>query len=149
MFGEEISYKAFERHFSRHFSAGVMEFAKREEEVSQVVKEAKKEVIDIVEEIKTNLNGLKSLLNTTLEAFQGQSKVSPALLRSLTDLYREHRQSLEACDRLTTKLMEGTTLSEAELLKILYIFARDLCPDCLVKFKDNLDSYLRGKQIGS
>jgi len=146
--GEDISYKAFERHFSRHFSATVAELVKKEEVVSQAVAEAKKEVIDIVEEIKSNLNGLKALLSATLQASQNQ-KLSPTILRSLTDLYREHRQSIEACERLTSKLSETTTLSEAELLRILYIFSKDLCPDCLEKFKNNLDEYLRKKGYGS
>jgi uncharacterized protein with ATP-grasp and redox domains len=146
--GEDISYKAFERHFSRHFSATVAELVKKEEVVSQAVAEAKKEVIDIVEEIKSNLNGLKALLSATLQASQNQ-KLSPSILRSLTDLYREHRQSIEACERLTSKLAETTTLSEAELLRILYIFSKDLCPDCLEKFKNNLDEYLRKKGYGS
>jgi uncharacterized protein with ATP-grasp and redox domains len=145
--GEDISYKAFERHFSRHFSATVAELVKKEEVVSQAVAEAKKEVIDIVEEIKSNLNGLKALLSATLQASQNQ-KLSPTILRSLTDLYREHRQSIEACERLTSKLAETTTLSEAELLRILYIFSKDLCPDCLEKFKNNLDEYLRKKGYG-
>jgi uncharacterized protein with ATP-grasp and redox domains len=146
--GEDISYKAFERHFSRHFSATVAELVKKEEVVSQAVAEAKKEVIDIVEEIKSNLNGLKALLSATLQASQNQ-KLSPTILRSLTDLYREHRQSIEACERLTSKLAETTTLSEAELLRILYIFSKDLCPNCLEKFKNNLDEYLRKKGYGS
>jgi uncharacterized protein with ATP-grasp and redox domains len=145
--GEDISYKAFERHFSRHFSATVAELVKKEEVVSQAVAEAKKEVIDIVEEIKSNLNGLKTLLSATLQASQNQ-KLSPTILRSLTDLYREHRQSIEACERLTSKLAETTTLSEVELLRILYIFSKDLCPDCLEKFKNNLDEYLRKKGYG-
>jgi tRNA uridine 5-carbamoylmethylation protein Kti12 len=121
---------------------------KKEEVVSQAVAEAKKEVIDIVEEIKSNLNGLKALLSATLQASQNQ-KLSPTILRSLTDLYREHRQSIEACERLTSKLTETTTLSEAELLRILYIFSKDLCPDCLEKFRNNLDEYLRKKGYGA
>jgi len=144
--GEEISYKAFERHFSRHYSAGVAELASKEEEVSDVVEEAKQEVIDIVDEIRGNLNGLKTLLNKTLDAMEGQNKISPSLIRSLTDLYREHRQSIEACDRLTSKLTEGTTMSEAETLKLLYLFAKDLCPICTSKMKDTFDEYLRKKR---
>jgi len=146
--GEDISYKAFERHFSRHYSASVAELIEKEETVSKVVEEAKKEVIDIVQEIKENLNGLKALLNTTLQATQGQ-KISPVLIRSLTDLYREHRQSLEACERLTSKLSESTSLSEAEILRLLYLFSKDLCPDCTVKFKQNLEEYLRKKEYGN
>lgn len=148
VFGEEISYKAFERHFSRHYSASVAELVQKEEEVTQVVEKAKKEVIDIVEEIKTNLIGLKALLNTTLQIAEQEHRLTPALLRSLTDLYREHRQSVEACERLTSKLTEGVALSEAELLKLLYIFAKDFCPECTKKFKTNLDEYLERKKHG-
>lgn len=148
VFGEEISYKAFERHFSRHYSAGVAELVQKEDEVSEVVEKAKKEVVNIVDEIKNNLNGLKTLLNSTLQAYQNQGKLSPQLLRSLTELYREHRQSIEACDRLSSKLSEGTTMTEAEILKVLYIFAKDFCPDCTAKFKKNLEEYLKEKEVG-
>lgn len=144
--GEEISYKAFERHFTRHYSAGVAELVSKENQVTEIVEEAKQEVINIVDEIKDNLNGLKTLLNTTLQAYQGQSKISPSFIRSLTDLYREHRQSIEACERLSSKLTAGTTMTEAEILKVLYTFAKDFCPDCTQKFKKNLDEYLRKKE---
>lgn len=145
VFGEEISYKAFERHFTRHFSATITELASREEEVTEVVKTAKKEVIDIVAEIKNNLNGLKTLLNKSLEAYKDKT-ITPGMLRGLTDLYREHRQSIEACDRLTNKLTEGTQMSEAEMLKFLYLFAKNLCPACAQRFKANLDDYLERKR---
>ena len=72
--------------------------------------------------------------------------MSPSLIRSLTDLLREHRQSLEVCDRLTSKLTEGTTMSEAETLKLLYLFAKDLCPTCSPKFKAALDEYIKRKK---
>lgn len=144
--GEEISYKAFERHFSRHFSATVAEFVQQEVEVSKVVEGAKQEVTDIVEEIKENLNGLKALLAASLDAYKGKP-ISPNMLRSLTDLYREHRQSIESCERLTSKLLTNTTLSEAEILKMLYIFAKDFCPTCIQKFKENLDNYLRCRKL--
>ena len=142
--GEEISYKAFERHFTRHYSAGVAELVEKEGQVTEVVKEARQEVINIVEEIKDNLNGLKTLLQVSLDAYKGKP-ISPQMLRGLTDLYREHRQSIESCERLTGKLTEGTTMSEAEILKLLYTFAKDFCPICTSKFKTNLDEYLRSK----
>lgn len=141
--GEEISYKAFERHFARHFSVGVVEIAQKEEDVSEVVEEKKQEVINIIQEIKNNLNVAKTLIETVHTALE--SKVSPSLIRSLTDLLREHRQSLETCDRLMGKLTEGTVLSEAEILKLSYLFAKDLCPICLPKYKDALDEYIRRK----
>ena len=143
--GEEISRKAFARHFSSHFSAEVAEFMQGQEEVQEVVEEAKKEVINIVEEIKHNLNGLKALLSTALAKMQTQ-KLSPTMLRVVTEIYREHRQSLEACERLTSKLTSEQSLSEAELLKLMYLFAKDFCPDCRLKFKNNLDKYLMRKK---
>ncbi|MCW1308288.1 MAG: hypothetical protein OH337_03710 [Candidatus Parvarchaeota archaeon] len=146
MLNEDISYKSFERHFKNHFNPGIAELAAKEESITQVVEEAKKEVIDIVSEIRSNLNGLKALLSQTLAATQAQGRVSPTLIRSLTDLYREHRQSIEACERLTSKLTEGTTLTEGELLKLMYIFAKDLCPECREKFKITLDEYLARKR---
>ena len=146
--GEEISYKAFERHFTRHYSAGVAELVQKEDEVVEVVEGAKQEVIDIVDEIKGNLNGLKTLLQASLDAYKGKP-ISPSMLRGLTDLYREHRQSIESCERLTGKLTADTTMSEAEILKLLYVFAKDFCPSCAGKFKKNLDDYLRRKESGN
>jgi len=144
-FHEEISWKAFSRHFERHFTEQVAELVQREEKVSEVVEGAKKEVIDIVGEIRNNLNGLKTLITNALQTY-GDRPVSPQIIRGLTDLYREHRQSIEACERLMGKLTEGSTMSEAELLKVLYAFAKDFCPTCTAKFKDNLDAYLREKE---
>ena len=146
--GEDISYKAFERHFARHYSAEVAGLVSKEEEVTEVVEGAKQEVINIVDEIKGNLNGLKTLLQTSLEAYKGKP-ISPSMLRGLTDLYREHRQSIESCERLSGKLMAGITMSEAEILKLLYKFAKDFCPDCTSNFKKNLDEYLRKKERGN
>lgn len=145
--GEEISYKAFERHFKRHFSTGVAQLKQKEDQVTEVVEEAKQEVINIVEEIRGNLNGLKTLLNKSLEAYKDKP-ISPGMLRGLTEVYREQRQSIEACERLTGKLTEGTNLSEAEMLKLLYVFAKDFCPNCTVSFKKNLEEYLKRKQNG-
>jgi hypothetical protein len=147
VFGEEISYRGFERHFQRHFSKTVASIAAQEEGVNEVVDEAKKEVLSTVDEIRSNLNGLKTLLNTALESYENKA-LTPPMLKGLTELYREHRQSIEACDRLTGKLTEGLNLSEADILKLLYIFAKDLCPDCQAKFKVNLDEYLRKRKNG-
>jgi len=142
---EDISCKSFERHFRRHFQEGIVELQKKEELVSGAVEGVKQEVIDTVQEIKNNLNGLKTLLTKALEAYEDKS-MSPAMLKGLTELYREHRQSIESCEHLTSKLTAGTNLSEAEMLKILYIFAKDFCPICTEKFKKNLDEYLKRKQ---
>jgi hypothetical protein len=143
--GEEISHKAFERHFTRHFSKEISELIEREGDVSKVVDDAKKEVINTVEEIKGNLNGLKSLLSKALNAYENTA-ISPQMLRGLTDLYREHRQSIESCERLTGKLTEGTNLSEAELLRTLYVFAKNLCPECSSKFRISLEEFLERKK---
>jgi len=40
-------------------------------------------------------------------------------------------------------------MSEAEILKLLYKFAKDFCPDCTSNFKKNLDEYLRKKERGN
>lgn len=140
--GEEISYKAFERHFKKHFSAKVKEFIDDDNEVEK--EKVKSEVINVVGEIKQNLTGLKTLLGAALSAYK-EKEINPAMLRGLTDLYREHRQSIESCEKITSKLTEGTVLSEAEILRILYQFAKDFCPDCMESFRVNLDEYIRKK----
>jgi len=141
---EEISWKAFERHFQRHYSAKVAEMVETGESVSDVYETAKKEVIDIVEEIKSNLLGLKTLLT---KATNNLDPKNPYSTRTLMEIYKEHRQSLEACERLTSKLVSGASMSEADLLKILYAFAKNLCPDCQGKFKISLEEYLRRKKV--
>jgi len=146
--GENISWKAFSRHFSKHFTSEVMDFISQEEDIEEYVEEAKKEAVDLVQEIKSNLKGLKSLLDTVLPQL-GKKGLSPSMLRALTDVYREHRQTLESCEKLSSKLLSQISLSETELLRILYFFGKDLCPDCLIKFKNNLDEYLRRKKIGA
>jgi len=145
MLGEDISRRAFERHFSRHFTLEMAEIFEKEDEVQEVVEKEKQEVIDLVTEIKNNLNGLKALLSKTLESIQNKP-LSPAMLRVVTDIYKEHRQSLEACERLTSKLSMETSLSETEVLRLLYHFSKDLCPECLKKFKENLETYLERKK---
>jgi len=144
--GEDISWKAFSRHFTKHYTLEVMEFVSQQETVEEYVEEAKKEAIDLVQEIKSNLRGLKSLLDTIIPEM-GKKSLSPAMLRALTDVYREHRQTLESCERLSSKLLSQVSISETELLRILYFFGKDLCPDCLKKFKENLDEYLRRKKL--
>ena len=81
-------------------------------------KKVKNEVINVVGEIKQNLTGLKTLLGAALSAYKKKRLIQ--LCYGLTDLYREHRQSIESCEKITSKLTEGTVLSEAEILRILY-----------------------------
>lgn len=145
LLGENISRRAFERHFSRHFTLEMAEVFEKEDEVQQVVEKERREVIDLVKEIKNNLEGLKTLLSTSLASIQNKP-LSPAMLRVITEIYREHRQSLEACERLTSKLQMETSLSETEVLRLLYHFSKDLCPECLKKFKTNLENYLEMKK---
>jgi len=144
-FGEKISRKAFERHFKRHYSSSVQEYLEKEELVDEAVEATKREAIDLVKEIRNNLQGLKTLLDKTIADMKG-TRLSPTMLRVVTEIYREHRQSLMDCEKLTSKLTERTLLSEAELLKLLYYFGKDLCPNCFEKFKRNLEEYLRKKQ---
>jgi len=144
--GEDISYKAFERHLTRHYCTEVATLLEAEGKVGEVVEGAKREVVDTVTEIKNNLNGLKTLLDLTMSAYSNK-QMSPTMLRGVTDLYREHRQTIEACERLTSKLMVGTNLSEAEVLKLLYLFSKGLCPECMIKFKETLDEYFKRKGI--
>ncbi len=143
--GEFISFRAFERHFKRHFSEQVAEYIEQEKLVDEAVEATKKEAIDLVREIRNNLKGIKLLLDNAIKSMQGKS-ISPSMLRVITEIYREHRQSLMDCEKLTSKLTEKALLSEAELLKILYYFGKDLCPNCFQKFKENLDTYLEMKK---
>ena len=141
--GEFISYRAFERHFSKHFSLEVSKFLQKEETIEQAVDQKKTEAINVVEEIKGNLNGIKSLLDKA----QGIEDINASTLGALAAIYREHRQTLEACETLSEKLKSKVGLTRAELIKEIIRSAKDLCPDCREKFMVELDKRLRERGI--
>lgn len=147
--GEEISRKAFWRHFTLHYIENETKVLSNSEKLDQAVQDERKEAINIVNEIRGNLDGLRKLLDTTIEAYKGKSDIDPSALRVLTEIYREHRASLESCERLTSKLQVGTTMSEVELVKILYFFAKNLCLQCRTSFLDNLEKHMKEKGIVS
>jgi len=144
--GENISFQAFRRHFMKHYSFEVQELVEKEGEVTEVLEKEKKKAVNLAQEIRNNLLGLKALLDATLSQMKNKAEISPQMLRALTEIYREHRQTLQACEELSSKLSTKASLSEQELLKVLYFFSKDLCPNCLKKFKFNLDEYLRRKR---
>jgi len=142
--GEDISWKAFSRHFKKHFSREVQEMVK-ESEMREIVEKEQKEAIDILQEIKTNLTGLKALL-AVLQA-NTKSFENPNVIRTTVEVYRELRQSLEVCERLSEKLSDKTTLTEIDLFRAIFKASEVLCDECFPKFELRLRELLREKGV--
>ncbi|RLG18257.1 hypothetical protein DRN75_02130 [Nanoarchaeota archaeon] len=144
-FGEQISWKAFQRHFEerKHFSIELAKLEEEEDEIKEIIEKEKKEAIDILAEIKNNLQGLKSLLSTITN--MNPQSLSPAMARTLVEIYREHRQTLEACERLTTKLSQRTGMTRDEFIKMVCYIAQDFCKEDRIKLQKKLKELLGEK----
>lgn len=135
---EDISLMSFKRHFESHFSLKIHEFMAKEETIDKIVEEKKSEAVNAVEEIKNNLNILKSLI----ERIGKVSLDNPSAVTAWSTLLREHRQTIEACERLSSSLKTKVGISRAELIREIIRSGQDLCPDCQGKFMVKLSKRL-------
>lgn len=139
--GEGISRKSFERHFKNHYSPDKVVQLLDRNLIESSVQKSSKDAIDILDEIKANLAGLKALLDG--------SKLKTKNLGDIVAVYREHRMTLQEIERLRTKLTATTSMSEAEVLKLMYWAASELCPDCRENFWVKLNEKLKDRGYGA
>lgn len=136
--GESISRKSFARHFRdpNHYKPERIQKLLQRGAIDERVEEVKTEAINILEEIKNNLMGLKALI----EKAKGSKN-----LQEVVAVYREHRLTLQDIERLRDKLSSETALTKAELYQEIFWAASELCPKCRKKFWVKLDERLKRK----
>lgn len=136
--GEAISRKSFARHFkiARHYKPDRILQMLQRGSIDERVNEAKSEAINILEEIRNNLMGLKALI--------ARAKMSKNL-QEIVAVYREHRLTLQDIERLRNKLSTETSLTKAELYQEIFWACSQLCPKCREKFWVKLDERLKYK----
>lgn len=136
--GEAISRKSFARHFQdpQHYKPERIQKLLQRGAIDSKVEEAKTEAINILDEIRSNLNGLKALI----EKAKGSKN-----LQEVVAVYREHRLTLQDIERLRNKLSTDTALTKAELYQEIFWAASELCPKCQKKFWVKLDERLKRK----
>lgn len=134
--GERISRKSFKNHFEVHYKPERIQDLLNRGTIDSKVEESKLEAINILDEIKKNLIGLKALI----EASKGSKKIGDVVA-----VYREHRLTLQDIERLRNKLSASTSLTMAELYKEIYWACSELCPKCREEFWVKLDERLRQK----
>ncbi len=135
-FGERISRKSFRNHFTKHYQPARIQDLIHRGSIDSKVEEGKIEAINILDEIKTNLLGLKALMTASKKS----KNVS-----DLVAVYREHRLTLQDIERLSNRLSVSTSLTKAELYKEIYWACSQLCPKCRDQFWVKLDERLRSK----
>jgi len=140
---EDISLQSFKRHFERHFSQRIHEFMSKEETIEKVVEHKKTEAVNAVEEIKNNLE----ILRTLMARAENLNLDNAASVTAWGTLLREHRQTIEACERLSSSLKSKVGITREELVREIIRAAKDLCADCQEKFMIELDKRLREKGI--
>ena len=132
--GETLGRKAFKKHFENgHYKPGRVHSMLKQGRNDSKIEETKAQVINILDEIKTNLNGLKDLIpkaETSSEAVA---------------IYKECRLTLQDIERLRGKLTSNTSLSLAELYREIYWSTTNICEDCRDKFWVQLDDRLKKK----
>jgi len=134
--GQAISRKSFKNHFLNHYKPERIQEVIDKGTVDAKVEKSKLEAINILDEIKGNLIGLKGLIESTKESKN---------LSEVVAVYREHRLTLQDIERLRNKLSASTSLTKAELYKEIYWTCSHLCPKCRQKFWVKLDERLRSK----
>jgi len=141
--GDNIDYAAIRRHFINHFSMITQDYLEKKSLVEQEAETTKEQTVNTLKEIRSNLEGLKNLVT---KANQLQIN-SPSTLQALAAIYREHRMTIESCEKLTQALSASTDISRAEIIKEIFYAARDLCPECKKKFLSELDVRLKSRNI--
>jgi len=135
--GEGISRKSFERHFNNgHYTPESVQRILDKGVIDERVEQTRTEAIDILDEIKMNLTGLKTLIETA----KASKNVSDVVA-----VYREHRLTLQDVERLRNKLSRSTTMTEAELYREIFWACSELCPKCREHFWVKLDERLKRK----
>ena len=133
-FNEEISRKSFQNHFDTHYQSERIQEMLSKGMLEENIEASKAEAINILDEIKTNLAGLKTLI----AAAKGTNN-----LTDIVSVYREHRLTLQDIERLRSKLTSTSSLSKADLYKEIYFVYNELCPECRDKFWVKLDERLK------
>jgi len=133
---EVIGRKSFKNHFQNHYKPHRIQEILNRGTVDAKVEESKMETINILNEIKRNLTGLKGLIGNAKQAKN---------LSDVVAVYREHRLTLQDVERLRNKLSASTSMTRAELYREIYWACSQLCPKCRDKFWVKLDERLRSK----
>lgn len=131
--GENIHRKCFANHFKNHYKPDRVQEMLDKGRVDAQVEVSKQEAINILDEIKANLQGLKNLI---AKAKNPSDAVA---------IYKESRLTLQDIERLRDKLSASTSLTKAELYREIYWACSELCPKCREKFWVKLDERLRSK----
>lgn len=136
--GENISRKSFTRHFRdlEHYTPERITKLLQQGKLDEKVEEAKTEAINILDEIRNNLMGLKALIEKAKKSKNLQEVVA---------VYREHRLTLQDIERLRNRLSSDTALTKAELYQEIFWACSQLCPKCQRKFWVKLDERLKHK----
>jgi len=134
--GEDIGRKSFQNHFDTHYKPERIQELLDKGSIDSEVDKSKLEAINILDEIKRNLIGLKAL---TVQA-KGTKNVG-----DLVAAYRELRLTLQDIETMRTKLSASTSLTKAELYREIYWACAELCPQCRETFWVKLDERLKKK----
>ena len=143
LFQESISYNSFSRHFKMHFDMPIAKYFEKKGIVEDAVVKTKSETVNTLTEIKGNLNGLKTLLGKV----KGLQSVTPQTLSAIAAIYREHRLTLESCEKLSRNLSATSDITKAEIIREIFYSAQHLCSDCKKKFLSDLDERLKNRQL--
>jgi len=142
-FQESISYNSFARHFKNHFDMPIAKYFEKKGKVEAEVVKTKSETVNTLREIKDNLSGLKFLLTKA----KGLQNVTPQTLSAIAAIYREHRLTLESCEKLSRNLSATSDISKAEIIREIFYSAQHLCSDCKKKFLGDLDERLKNRNV--
>jgi len=134
--GEKIGRKCFKNHFEMHYRPERIQEVLSKGRIDSQVEESKAQAINILDEIRENLKGLKNLIEATKDSTN---------LSDVVSVYREHRLTLQDIERLRNKLSSDASLSKAELYREIYWACTQLCPKCKDNFWVKLDERLRRK----
>lgn len=134
--GENISRKSFQRHFNKHYIPERIQNIIAKGLIDSRVSKTRTEAIDILEEIKGNLVGLKALIARA----KGSKNIG-----AIAAVYKEARLTLQDIERLENKLSAKTVMTEAELYREFFWAQSILCKKCVKKFRVKLDERLRAK----
>ena len=130
--GESIHYRTFGRHLATHYDPVLLEEYLNEKKINLKVNEEnseKAETINILKSFEQNLNDLKTLI----DKLKGLDKLTSADITNIVSLIRMHTELLERIERERERLSLKTTLSEAEMIKMMSQLAEKLCQECRTK----------------
>lgn len=141
--GEKISYRTFARHFSnpKHYDAEKIEQLLNEEKIRVKIsaeEEEKSETINVLQSFKANLKDLKVLIDRT----KNLPKLTPHAITAIGNLIKHHTELLEKIEKERESLSLRTTMSEAEMIKLMSQAAAILCQECRRKLWSFLNDQL-------